>query len=318
MIENVIKPKMLQKGDRIGIISPASRPSDLDKLERGMEYLRQMGFIPVPGKHISEQRGYLAGEDSSRLADLNDMFESDDINAIICSRGGYGAPRILDQLNFDTIARNPKIFIGYSDITILGLGIFSQTNMVTFSGPMVAVEMGTGINPFTETSLWDQISAQRDGHILRNPQDQELQVLKDGSAEGRLVVGCLSVMMGLFGSKYMPDLDDTILVIEDIDEDPYRIDRYFSQMRLAGVFDKINGLVLGQFIDCHPGDETKPTLLLEDVIWDYVKDLNIPIIKNFAYGHGEVKHTLPVGVKARVNTSADQIEILESVLSNKS
>ncbi|MBN1155444.1 LD-carboxypeptidase [candidate division KSB1 bacterium] len=315
MIKNIIKPCELKAGDKIGIISPASKPSDMELVVKGMDYLRSRNFEPLSGKYVFEQRGYLAGKDEDRITDLNDMFRSKDIKAIICSRGGYGAPRILDQLDFRSIKRNPKIFIGYSDITTLGLGIFARTGLVTFSGPMVAVEMGKGIHPFTEMSLWNQVLSPKDTIILYNPDDRPIDILKEGVGEGRLIVGCLSVMMGLFGTRYMPDLKGAILVIEDIDEDPYRIDRYFAQMKLSGVFNAINGLVLGQFIDCHPKDESKPSLSLEDVVWDYVKDLSIPIMAKFAYGHGEVKHTLPIGVQARVNTYERRLELLEPVLS---
>lgn len=316
MDKTIIKPGILREGDTIGIISPASRPADMDLIEKGMDYLRNRGYKPLPGKHIFEERGYLAGEDFNRLADLNEMFESQKIKAIICSRGGYGAPRILDQLDFKTIRKNPKIFVGYSDITSLSLGIFAKTGLVTFSGPMVAVEMGRGIHPFTEVSLWEQVSKRNQNIILTNPEDQPLNVLRDGVAEGRLIVGCLSVMMGLFGSRYMPDVRGALLVIEDIDEDPYRIDRYFAQLKLAGVFNKINGLVLGQFIDCHPKDDSKPSLNLNDVVWDYVKDLAIPIMTNFAYGHGSIKHTLPTGILCRMNTFQRQLEFLEPVLTD--
>lgn len=310
----IIKPKLLKQGDKIGVISPASRPVDAEQFFKGTSFLEASGYSVVMGKSVLNERGYLAGTDFDRISDLNSMFADPAITAIICSRGGYGAPRILDKIDFETIRSHPKIFVGYSDITVLNLAIWTKTNLVTFSGPMVAVEMGKGIHEFSEKSLWENIADSSQIKKLKNPDDVEVKILNHGIAEGRLIVGCLSVLNGLVGTPYMPDLTDSILVIEDIEEEPYRIDRYFAQLKLTGILDKIRGLVLGQFIDCVPKDESKPSLSVEEVIADYISDLRIPIIANFAYGHGAIKLTLPVGVRARLDTSEKGITILESTV----
>ena len=315
MLESeVIKSKVLRKGDKIGIISPASKPLDEDQYFKGVQYLENLGYSVTPGKSVLNERGYLAGDDIDRVSDLNSMFADPEIKAIFCSRGGYGTPRILDKIDFEIIRKNPKIFIGYSDITAINFAIWAKTKVITFSGPMVAVEMGKGIHPFTEFNLWQNLSDISDNKKLENPDDVKIKIINQGNAEGRLVAGCLSVFVSLLGTPYMPDLNDAILVIEDVDEEPYRLDRFFAQLKLSGIFNRINGLVLGQFIDCESKDPSKPTLAINDVISDYVKDLSIPIITNFAYGHGAIKLTLPIGIKARLDTADGYLSILESTV----
>lgn len=306
-----IRAHALKEGDKIGVVSPASKPSDEEKYYKGIEYLQQLGYDVVHGKSVLSERGYLAGFDEDRISDINEMFSDQDIKAIFCSRGGYGAPRILNEIDYKTIRKNPKIFIGYSDITTMNLGIYARTGLVTFSGPMVAVEMGGGINEFSERSLWENLTNSEPGRELRNPDDVELNVIKDGEAEGVVVPGCFSVFSALLGSPYVPDLKGAILVLEDIEEDPYRIDRYFAQLKISGILDVLGGIVFGQFIDCVPKDNSKPTLSTEEIIWDYVKDLNIPVMSDFAYGHGMIKLTLPIGVRVRLDTSTDYLQLLE-------
>ncbi len=309
-----MKARALKQADRIGVVSPASRPADEQLLMKGIEYLRNLGYSVDLGKNVLNQRGYLAGEDVLRADDVNAMFADPGIKAVFCSRGGYGAPRILDQIDFETIRKNPKIFIGYSDITSMNLAIWAKTGLVTFSGPMVAVEMGKGIDKFTEKSLWENLKVTKKSKKLKNPKDKEIQVIKQGQAEGPLISGCLSVFQAIIGTPYMPEISGAILVLEDIEEEPYRVDRYFAQFKLSGLFDRINALILGDFIDCVPRDPAKPALSVDEVILDYVGHLKIPVIKNFAYGHGSVKLTLPLGIQARVDTSKNYIRLLENTV----
>jgi len=311
---DILKPGILKKGDKIGIISPASKPSDESRYFKGVQYLEELGYSVISGKSVLNQRGYLAGEDINRINDLNFMFADPEIKAVFCSRGGYGVPRILDQVDYEAIKKNPKIFVGYSDITALNLAILAKTKLVTFTGPMVAVEMGKGIHEYSESNFWQNFTNATEFKKFENPADEKLKIITPGKAEGRLVAGCLSVFVGLLGTPYMPDLTGAILVLEDIDEEPYRLDRYFAQLKLSGIFDNISGLIFGQFIDCTSKDQSKPSLTIEEVIQDYVKNLNIPIIANFAYGHGAIKLTLPIGVQARLDTAEDGLTILEKVI----
>ncbi|MBD3290676.1 LD-carboxypeptidase [candidate division KSB1 bacterium] len=312
MIKKVNKPKALKKGDTIGVVSPASKPGNEEKYFKGIKYLEAEGYSVKLGRHNLSIHGYLAGDDDARVADLNDMFADPEVKAIICSRGGYGVPRILHRLDYELIRKNPKIFVGYSDITALNMGLLAKAGLVTFSGPMVAVEMGQGINSYSEKSLWNSLTNTNGSIELKNPENKRLKIIKEGKAEGRLIAGCLSVFSAILGGSYVPDLEGAILVVEDVGEVPYRLDRYFAQLRLNGILDKICGLILGQFIDCVPDEDDTASLTTEEVIEDYTQDLRIPVIAQFAYGHGSVKLTLPVGVRAEMDTAEPIVRILEN------
>lgn len=306
-------PGKLKSGDKIGIVSPATRPPDEKKLQRGIAYLKSKGFAVKVGSHVLDEYGYLAGRDQDRADDLNAMFRDPAIKAIICSRGGYGTPRLLHLIDYEAIRENPKIFVGYSDITALQHALLAQSNLITFSGPMVAVEMGAGIDPFTETQFWPLLTESNTTVSLNNPPEMQLQVINPGVAKGRIVGGCLSVFTPLIGTPYMPDYQDAILVIEDIDEEPYSIDRNLSHLKAAGIFNRIKAIVFGQFLDSGPKDPSKPSLTILQVIQDIVGELSIPIVVNYAYGHGKRKNTIPIGAMAQIDTTAGKFEIIEQV-----
>jgi muramoyltetrapeptide carboxypeptidase len=313
-----VKPVRLSEKATFGIVSPASCPLDEAIYRQGVAYLKNWGYHVVECEHVLDKRGYLAGADVDRVSDLNEMFRNPDIDAIICSRGGYGAPRIIDQIDFDAIKKNPKIFIGYSDITSLNLAIWQQTGLVTFSGAMVAVEMGKGIDPFTEQNFWRMLTTVEPIGLLANPPENPLKIFNPGQAEGRLLGGCLSLINVLLGTPYCPDFNDAILFIEDIDEEPYRLDRYLAQLKLAGILDQVAGIVVGQFVDCEPSDPEKPSLTLDEIFHDYFGSLDIPIIMDFAYGHGPVKHIMPIGVHAMLDTERGGLIITESAVTEQS
>ena len=313
----MIKPKQLSDGATIGIISPASRPSDEKKYRNGIQYLINLGYKVVESQHVLDSYGYLAGNDKDRVDDLNLMFRDTQIDAIFCSRGGYGTPRIINEIDFEAIKKNPKIFVGYSDITSLNLAIWQKTGLINFSGPMVAVEMGKGIDPFTELRFWETLKSTEQIGELRNPYNSSVQIVKPGKAKGRLLGGCLSLINVVLGTPYCPDFNNAILFIEDIEEEPYRIDRYLAQLKMAGILHQINGLVIGQFVDCVPSEPEKPNLKLDQIFDDYFSDLDIPIISNFAYGHVPVKHTMPVGAEVELDADHGALIITESVVSGK-
>lgn len=310
----MLKPPKLKIGDTIGVISPASKPIDEAKFWRGVEYLKNQGFSVVVGKNALKNRGYLAGTDEERAEDLNEMFRRPDIQAIICARGGYGGPRLLELIDYHAIRQNPKIFVGYSDITVLQNAIMAQTGLIIYSGPMVAVEMGAGIHHYTEKNFWSLLTNNHTRFVLANPIDQPWTVLREGAAEGRLIGGCLSVMAPLLGSAFSPDFSDGILIVEDIDEEAYRIDRALFHLKAAGILNQLNAIVFGEFIDCEAKDKTKPSLSVEEVIHDAIKGLSIPIIRDFAYGHAKIKLTIPFGARARLDTSTNTFEVIESVV----
>jgi len=309
-----LKPQALKKGDVIGIISPASSPDDFSRIEKGISYLESLGYKVKLGKHIYKRFGYLSATDDERAEDLNKMFADREIRAIFCVRGGYGTPRILDKIDYNIIKRNPKIFVGYSDITALQLAIFKKTGLITFSGPMLAVDMYSDFDPYAEEFFWKILTAKSKKIEIKNPDGVELIVLRHGVATGTLLGGNLSLLASIIGTRFQPNFKDSILVIEDIGEEPYRIDRYLSQLKNAGILNRINGCIIGQFTDC-VAKEPEKSLTLEQIFNDYFGSLKIPVVSNLNYGHIPRKITLPIGANVKIDTKRKSITIIEKILS---
>ncbi len=297
-------PPRLKPGDTIGVVSPASTPKP-DRLKAGIDYLTKKGYNIVTGSHVEKKTGYLAGSDRQRVTDLNEMISNPAIDAIICSRGGYGCARIVSDLDYDAIAQNPKPLVGYSDITTLNLALFARCHIVSYSGPMVAVEMGKGIHPFTEKWFWKVLNEPYP-HTLKSDSGR---VMQSGKAHGRLLGGCLALINHALHTPFCPDFAGAILFFEDIGEDLYRIDRYMAQLKNAGILDSIAGLLLGDFIDCQ---DSENTFVVQDIIERYTKDLHIPILTNFPYGHGDVKFTLPVGAMVELDADRKSLTLLKA------
>ena len=237
----IIKPKKLNKGDFIGIISPASSADDITKVEEGVRYLEKIGYRVEVGKNVGQYHGYLAGEDNLRLKDLHYMFNKKEVKAIICIRGGYGSPRLLDKIDYKIIKNNPKIFVGYSDITALNMAFFNKTGLITFTGPMVSVDFNDEISKYTEENFWRILTSNKKIGRIELPEEDKLFQLSKGSESGRIIGGNLALIASLLGTNYFPDMKDKILFLEDVGELPFRIDRMLNQLRLSGVFSKIKG-----------------------------------------------------------------------------
>ncbi|MGE5440337.1 MAG: S66 peptidase family protein, partial [Bacteroidota bacterium] len=265
---DLLKPGKLKKGDLIGIISPASTPDDLTRIDKGVKYLEKLGYNVEVAPNVGQNHGYLAGKDDARLSDLHYMFRKKDVKAIFCVRGGYGTPRLLDAIDYNLIKKNPKIFVGYSDITALQMAFLKKTGLVTFAGPMLAVDFWNDVSTFTEEMFWAMVTSRKKFGKVQNPNCEKFHVLRPGHAEGQLVGGNLALIASLIGTNYLPSFTDKILMVEDIGEPPYRIDRMFSQMKLAGLFKQISGIILGRFVDCYESDQFKKTLTLNEVIED--------------------------------------------------
>ncbi|MEN8191488.1 MAG: LD-carboxypeptidase [Bacteroidota bacterium] len=311
----VIKPKRLKKGDLIGVISPASSPSDLERIEKGVNYLEKLGYRVEVGKNVGKTHGYLAGTDDERLEDLHSMFRNKDVKAIFNVRGGYGTGRLLNRINYGLIKKNPKIFVGYSDITALQLAFLKKTGLVTFAGPMVAVDFAADkVDPFTEEVFWKTITSSRKIGKISNPDNEKFYTLTKGRGEGSLIGGNLALIISLMGTDYQPNFNNSILLFEDIGEEPYRIDRMFYQLKHAKAFSKAKGIVLGRFVDCYIKDKSQPSLTLNDVISDYFSDLKIPVIYNVKHGHIKKNITIPWGLKTKINSSRCFIEVMESAV----
>jgi len=310
----VIKPPKLRRGDLIGLVAPASTPVADERIEKGVQYLEQLGYRVKLGAHIRDAYGYLAGIDDHRAEDFNAMVHERTVKAIFCIRGGYGTPRIVSRLDFPAIRKNPKIIVGYSDITALQLAIFRKTGLVTFSGPMAGVEMWKGMDPFTEEHFWRLLTSTKKPGVLPNPPEEQLIIHRHGKAGGRLLGGNLSLLVCLIGTPYVPDLTNAILILEDVEEEPHRVDRMWTQVENSGIARKISALVLGLFTDCNPVDPTQPHLTVEEVLAEIPGKVTCPTVSNFRYGHVPRKLTVPLGVRAALDTKKATIEVLEAAV----
>ncbi len=309
----VLKPPRLQLGDLIGLVSPASTPSSSEKIEKAVRYLESLGYRVKIGTHALAEHGYLAGTDAQRAADLNEMLNDKNVKAIIALRGGYGTPRLLPLVDYRAAARNPKIIVGYSDLTALQLAMFKKARLVTFSGPMAAVEMWNSIDPFTEENFWSLLTepAKR---VLSNPINQPAVSLRNGKARGRILGGNLALVVSTIGTPFLPDLSKSILIVEDIDEAPHRVDRMLMHMENAGILKRIGGLIYGQFTDCVPSDPSKPHLTVEEVLRDFAHRVKTPVLSGFQYGHIPKKLTIPLGIRIELNVRAGTLEMLEAAV----
>lgn len=311
----VLKPARLKKGDIIGLISPASSPDDLSKVEESTKYLEKLGYKVKIGKNVGKFNGYLAGNDDERLEDLHSMFSDKSVKAIMCLRGGYGAFRLLDRINYKMIQKNPKIFVGYSEITALQNAIFSKTGMITFAGPMPAVDFINNISPYTEEWFWKVVTSNKKIGKVKNPENSKIPFINKGTAIGRILGGNLAVLSTMIGTDFFPVMKDKILLLEDIDEKPYKIDRMLNQLRLAKVFKSLKGVILGRFVECYEQDPNKKTLSLGEIIEHYFKSLKIPTIYTFPHGHIKDFITIPIGIRVGLNATKGTVEFLENAVS---
>ncbi len=311
----VIKPARLKKGDTIGLITPASSPDELLRIEESVRYLEKIGYRVKVGKNVGKFNGYLAGSDEERLEDFHSMFNDKSVKAIMCLRGGYGAFRLLDKINYKLIQKNPKIFVGYSEITAIQNAIFKKTGLITFAGPMPAVDFVNNVSTYTEEWFWKIVTSNKKIGKIKYPENAKMPFINKGIANARILGGNLAVFNALLGTEYFPDMKDKILLLEDIDEKPYKIDRMLNQLRLAKVFKGLKGIILGRFVECYEQDPNKKTLSLGEVIEYYFKPLKLPIIYTFPHGHIKDFVTIPLGIKIGLNATKGSVEFLESAVS---
>lgn len=302
----LLYPKTLQRGDTVGIITPSSPLVDDEGYSIAESNFKQLGLPLKWGLHVGKKYGYLAGTDEERLADLHSMFSDPKIKAIVCLRGGSGAARLLDRLDYALIARNPKIFMGYSDITAYHQAIYTQTGLVTFHGA-VANSVWTPM----VTNQFEQLffHGKPPGYIT---DPYEIRTITPGIAEGRLLGGNLTVLTGIAGSRYFPQFKDSILFLEDIGEQPYRIDRMLSQLALSGALSSISGFVFGKCTDCG-AKSIRNSLTLEQILDHYIKPLGIPAYQGAWIGHIDEQFILPVGVKAHMDADQGSLRVDEQV-----
>jgi muramoyltetrapeptide carboxypeptidase len=296
-----IKPPALRKGDKIGLIAPASSFSREGFLA-GCNRLRQMGYEPVYSTDIFDRDIYFAGSAERRTREFHELWQHDDITALICVRGGYGSNYLLENLDFGMIAARPKILLGCSDITSMLTAINDRTGLVTFHGPMVAKDIADcTFDPFS----WQ--NALEGGNNWNLP-IAGVEVLRPGMASGKLYGGCLSMLVASLGTPFEIQTKDTILFIEDIAERPYRIDRMLMQLHLAGKLEDVSGFIFGEMLDCIP--PKGESYILQKVIMRVLAPYNVPIVFGLKSGHvtgGNI--TLPIGVQVELKAQSSGVDI---------
>ncbi len=305
---NLIKPKKLQKGDTIGLLSVSGDIRDVKNIERASNYFQNLGYKVVISDSTYKKFRYHSGTDEERIKNLEDFFQNDKIDAIVCTRGGYGVLRILDKINYDIIKKHPKILCGYSDITALLLYIYKQTGMVCFHGAMANGDFGCEkISNFTEKSFFETLSSEQ---TLTFPAQKSGKILNKGFANGILWGGNLATIASMAGLDFLPN-EKFILFIEDVNEPAYKIDRMFTQLFKVENFRKnIAGLAIGVFSDLEKKN------FVDDMFKEYTKLLQIPCCDGFLISHEKDKYTLPIGVNCNFSADKKIIETTEYALKN--
>lgn len=292
----------LKKGDTIGIIAPAGPVRNENDFSAGLKILTGLGFKTRYRADILQHNGYLAGTDQERLAELHELWRDPEVQAILAVRGGYGCLRLLPDLDFALIREHPKMLIGFSDLTVLLSAIRQQTGLITFHGPMLTTLAKSDRD--SQEAFFNLLT----GRSIPELKVKGLEILKGGQARGNLLPGNLTSLVHLLGTPWEPDWRDAILVLEDIGEAPYRIDRLLTHLWAAGRLEQIAGLILGDFDQC--GER--------EAIWQRALDLlahhPIPIWANFPCGHGSRNRILPVGVETQLDSSTGSLSILEPLL----
>ncbi len=305
-------PKALKPGDTIGMIGPSGSFKDQTMVERSAAAIAAQGFKVVVGDSCRRKYGYLASPDELRASDIGRFFADPAIDGIVCMKGGYGTPRILDLVDYKVVAANPKVFAGYSDITGLHLAFQRFAGFPTFHSPM-GISMD-GVFDELSAASWRAalMTAAPLGKLLPLPPESP-KTLVGGMARGPLIGGNLSLVAALTGTPYALVPDGAIIFLEDIDEEPYRIDRMLTQLRLAGVFERCAGVVLGHWTHCEPKDPER-SLTLEQVFADVIVPSGKPVMTGFAAGHSVPTHSFPIGVEAVLDADSGTLEIVEAAL----
>ena len=302
---NQIKPKSLHRGDTLGIVCP-SRWVPEENLRLIQKIYEKHGYRIKYGKSPFLRYNQFAGTPEERAKDISDMFADPEIDGIICARGGYGANRVIPLLDYDVIKQNPKIFMGYSDITALLYSIYQQTGLITFHGPMF-VTYKKGFIPYN-WECWESVVSGKSKMEITNPPNLKPNILTSGFASGPLMGGNLTLIVNRLGTSDQIDFDGSILFLEDIDEYLYAYDRYLVHLRQSGTVEKIKGLIIGELIDMKD-DEIPFGKTPDEIILDVFGDLDIPIVTNVACGHGQYQMTLPVSHPVTLNVSSDSFTL---------
>lgn len=315
---NLIKPPALRPGDTVGVIAPATAVSDPDRLALVERTLAHFNLRPKMGRHARQRMGDYRTSVADRLEDLHDMFRDPAVRGVFCVRGGYGAAHLLDRIDYDLIRQNPKVFVGYSDITALHLAIHRHAGLVTFHGPVLLSDYSDYTVRHFRQILFDakppgKLSNPPGGDALRPA--HTLRAVRGGTATGQLIGGNLTLITAALGTPYEIDTRGRIFFLEDVDEEPYSIDRMLTQLRLAGKFKEAAGIIFGECTDCGPRDykpSTASPYSLGEVLDNLLGETGVPVLAGLTIGHTSDQLTLPLGVRATLDADRGTLELHES------
>lgn len=312
----MLKAKKLSPGATIGMVSPASPSERPWELPRAIDYLEGLGYHVVMGEHVDLRKGFVAASEQERAADINAMFADSAIDAVCCTRGGYGSAQIIRHLDFDVIRRNPKIFTGFSDITSLHLAIGKYAGLITFHGPGLSRFNPEDLTDYTKQQFFKALTTDAPlGEIPLADEKKWLHTITPGVAEGELVGGNLTLLCASMGTPFQPDTAGKVLFVEDVDTEPWMVDHAMSHLRNAGVLDSVAAVVIGECENCVPYDY-KPGYLsdtcVEEVFEYYLKDLGVPVMYGLPLGHTNDMATLPMGARVRLDSENKIFTVLEN------
>jgi len=307
----LIKPPRVRPGDRVGLVSPATAAFETEPTKIWIDALESLGLEVILGDNYYARHGYFAGEDQARASDINAFFAEPSVKMIF-ARGGWGSPRLLPLIDYEMIRANPKVLLGYSDATALITAIHVKTGLVTFHGP-------SPLNVFS-AEHFRRVVMNGEAYLLENPTfltentlvqtENRINTITGGKASGRILGGNLSLLTAVMGSGYLPEWEDSILFIEDVDEAVYRVDRMMTELSLSGVLDQISGFVFGRCTECGPGNGFG-SLTMEEMIAEHIKPRRIPAFSGTMIGHIDEQFTIPLGIEVEIDADAGTIELLE-------
>lgn len=301
-----VPPPRLQKGDLVALMAPAGAIFNDDTVTKATTALEAMGFRVKVGETATRRLGYLAGDDQFRAREFMQFITDKEVKAIVALRGGWGCARMLKYIDMTLIPDNPKVVCGFSDITTLLLAIYKQTGLITFHGP-VGNSTWEG---FTTDSFLDVVQAR---HIPIAMSNSDIRVVAEGFGTGLLLGGNLSIICSLIGTAYLPDFTNSILFLEETEEEPYRVDRLLTQLSMSGMLDKLSGVVFGICAKCEP-EEPEKSFTLKEVIDQHFKNRSYPVIQGFSIGHVRDKFTLPVGAAAQLDTKNSTLTLVNAAV----
>ncbi len=320
-----MKCRKIQKGSCFGIMCPSSRCTSPKTVERFLNYLNSLGFKYKVGKTVTASFGYLAGTDELKAEDFNNFMKDDEVDAILCFKGGYGSIRFLDLIDYEQIKKTPKLVVGFSDVTALINVIYQKTNV-----PMLHGEMGIRFKEafveeqdFSFKNLIATLLGTAPKNLLEEVNNLNLEKKLEFKAglnnpvEGIIVGGNLSLVASMMGTPYEIDTKDKILLLEDVSEEPYSIDRYLATLKISGKLNDAKAIILGYFTNCNKADPNDDTQTYMDVLYEYTKDLTCPVIYNFPTGHDRPFVNVPIGLKAKVDIKEESVIVLEDLFFDK-